>query len=267
MPRAPSTGTSLAPAGLTLSPGSHTYDDTTAGSSDSFTFTVTNAGDVATPSAPAPTLTGPASSIYAIGANTCAGGPLAGGDSCTIEVTFNPVAPITYNATLNVNAGGGLSDTSSLTGDGLAAAVLGITPTTTQSCPANYAGNDTYTCATFTVQNGGGSDADVSAAVTGDFEVDPSSSCVTSPTLTASGGMCDVTILHAPTGIGADSGTLTVSSPGISSVTGDITSSGTAALERTSGSSCLRQHLGDGGWRRDHVPPSPTRPTRRRAFW
>jgi hypothetical protein len=102
-------------------------------------------------------------------------------------------------------------------------------------CPAHYAGNDTYSCTSYTISNGGGSTATVGVGVSGDFAIDPASTCVTAPNLTA-GGTCTAIVLHAPAGIGADSGTLTVSAPGIASVNGTITSSGLAALERTAGS-------------------------------
>ena len=97
-----------------------------------------------------------------------------------------------------------------------------------------WAGSDVFSCTTYTVSNTGASSAALTAAVTGDFAVGSTSTCVTSPNL-APAGTCTVIVMHTPTGVGADAGVLTVSAPGVASVTGNISSNGISALERTSG--------------------------------
>jgi hypothetical protein len=227
-------GTALSAAALDLSPPSVSYPPTTSGGTSTAAFTVTNTGGVATAATPTPALSGPDAGQFAIINNTCSGA-LAGGDDCTFEVEFNPTGAGARSATVTVTAGGGLTDSSTLSGTGLAPALLGISPSTPQTCPAHWAGSDVFSCTTYTISNGGGSSAALTVGVTSDFDIDAASTCVTSPTL-APAGTCSVIVVHTPTDVGADAGTLTVSSPGVSSVTGMISSSGIPALERTAGS-------------------------------
>jgi hypothetical protein len=228
-------GVSLVPAAITLSPsGTVTYPDTTSGQASSRTFTVTNTGEVATAATPSPALGGADPSQFAIVRNMCTA-PLAGGASCTFDVEFRPTGAGVRSASLTVTAGGGLMASATLTGTGLAPALLGISPSALQTCPDHFAGTDVFSCVSWTITNGGGSTAPLTSMITSDYRVAAASTCVSSPNL-AAGGMCTVIAEHTPTDVGADNGTVTVSSPGISSVMGTVASNGIPALERTAGS-------------------------------
>lgn len=225
-------GTSLAPAGLSVSPSSFAYPTTVSGTTSPRTFTVTNTGDVPTSVAPSAAVSGADPSQFVIANNNCTA-VLAGHASCTLDVNFAPTGAGARSATLTVSAGA-LSASSTLTGSGVAAALLGISPSAPQACPGttDYAGTGasaSFMCVTYTISNGGGSSTNVTAAITGDFAVDPTSTCVTTPTLGV-GGTCTVIVRHTPSDVGADMGTLTVSAPGITSVTGTVSATGVAAL-------------------------------------
>lgn len=227
-------GISLAPATLSVTPGGAVaYPTTVSGNISAQTFTVTNTGGVPMAATAIPAISGADPSQFVLANNTCTSA-LAAGASCTFDVNFAPTGAGGRSATLTVTAGV-LSTTRALSGSGTAAGLLGISPSAPQSCPDHFAGSGasaTYACVTYTVSNGGGSAANVSAAVTGDFRVDPTSTCVTSPSL-AAGGNCTVIVQHTPPNVGADSGTLTVSAPGIASVTGTISTNGLSALTAT----------------------------------
>lgn len=240
-------GTSLAPAALVVTPGGTvTYPTTISGNASPITFTVQNSGDVPTSVAPSAAISGADPSQFVITSNTCTAA-LAPGSSCTFVVEFRPVGAGSRSATLTVTAGS-LSVTRSLSGSGVAAALLGMSPSAPQTCPARAAGtgpSDFQVCTTYTVSNGGGSASPaLSLAVTGDFRIQDSSTCVggsgtglgvasTSGISLGTGASCTVIVQHAPQSVGADTGVLTVGATGIASVTGNISSSGISALQHT----------------------------------
>lgn len=223
----PVSGIGLTAAALALSTGIHAFGDQVVGTTSTpFVFTITNTGGVPTTATPTAALGGADPGQFAIGASTCSGA-LAGGASCTFEVTFRPTAAGNRAATFTVTAGS-LSQTATLSGRGLAAALLGISPSAPQTCADHYAGGS-FACTSYTVSNNGGSDAtNLSLALTGDFAFG-SSTCTVGGSLAPS-GTCTVAVLHTPQTVGADSGTLTVGATGIASVTGTISSAGISAL-------------------------------------
>ena len=256
-------GIALTPAALSVTPAGPSVSipssggATAAGSVSTRTFTVTNTGQVATTATPTLALSGADPGQFAIpsgASNTCTA-PLAGGASCTFEAEFRPTLGGARTATLTVTAGA-LSAVRTLTGNGAAAALLGITPSAPQLCasPTRAAGTgalDFGVCTTFTVSNSGGSPTatPLSIGVTGDFLIQDSSTCVGGAATTrgdatrtgivlsevVGSNTCTVIVQHAPTSVGDDSGTLTVSATG-TSATGTVSAAGISALQLTAGS-------------------------------
>jgi hypothetical protein len=185
-------GLALAPAGLALSPADGTPDfpTTVSGETSRITYTVSNTGGVATAMAPAISLGGADPGQYSIANSTCTAALAAAGTaaaSCTFDVVFAPTSAGVKTATLSINAGGAATASRTLTGTGIGAALLGISPSAPQTCPARAAGtgnNDGQICTVYTITNGGGSPSQpLSIGVTGDFRIETAtSSCVAVPT-------------------------------------------------------------------------------------
>lgn len=225
---------------------SNPYPDTVAGQATPMVFSVQNTGDVTTAMAPAISLLGADPGSFRVGTNNCTM-PLAGGATCAFTLEFAPTAAGMRTATLRVSAGpvaGPQTVDRAVSGRGLAAALLGISPSATQNCNATMAGNAAgdgvaYACPTFTVSNNGGSSATLSHTITGDFAATGGTCFVggVPPTMAplAAAGMCTIIVSHTPPSVGSDSGVLTVSSPGVPSVMGNVTATAVSAFSRTSG--------------------------------
>jgi hypothetical protein len=117
------TGTGQTPAALSLAPASHPFGNVPIGSQPTFDFTLSNGGQE-TSGALTLAATG---TDYSISSEDCPA-TLAGGASCTITVQFAPTAAVLRNGSVSATASPGGSDSSSLTGTGITAAQLTITP-------------------------------------------------------------------------------------------------------------------------------------------
>ncbi len=142
-------GTGLAPAALTLAPGSVAFgneivDDTT----DAQTVTLTNDGDVAS-GVPTVALTGDDADQFTIVDNGCTTAVPAGG-TCEVDVAFAPTASGSASASLTASATPGGTTSASLAGTGQTPADLSISETS-----YNYGYSDTPTEHTFTITNDG----------------------------------------------------------------------------------------------------------------
>jgi hypothetical protein len=184
-------GTAIQPAGLSVTPGTSTLGNVVAGTSATQTLTVSNTGGVATSAAPAITLGGADPAQFSIANNTCTAALAPAGTgaaaSCTFDLVFSPTGAGARSATVSVNAGGAAMHMRTATGTGIGAALLGISPSAPQTCPARAAGtgnNDGQICTVYTITNGGGSPSQpLSIGVTGDFRIETAtSSCVAVPT-------------------------------------------------------------------------------------
>jgi parallel beta-helix repeat protein len=162
--------------------------------------------------------------------NTC-GSSIAANGSCTVSVTFTPTAGGTQTGSLTVNAGG-VTDTVSLTGTGIAPGpVLNASP-----AGLSFAGTvvgSTSATQTVTITNTGTTAATVSGvSVTGAFS--QTNNCAS----IAVNGSCTATVSFTPTAGGTNTGTLTVTSnannsPTTVSLTGNgITSTTNIALNQ-----------------------------------
>lgn len=162
------------------------------------------------------TLTNTGNTVLAVGTilagtgfaetDTCSNAELTVGATCSLAVTFSPLAAGAATGTLqidsNVSSG---SSTVDLSGTGLGVPNILLTPTTITF--ADTAVNSTSQTMAVTVSNTGTGDATLSApAVTADFNI-AGSTCTST---LAAGGTCRLLVNFQPTGNTARSGTLTV---------------------------------------------------------
>lgn len=159
-PTAPPTGSAL----LTISSGpTYDYGTVSVGSSNDFTFTVSNSGDVTATSLAGGGLAAPYSfkgGVYPGTGGTC-GASLMSAASCTVVVTFAPASTGVQNDTLEISYSDGSStQTASRTVTGTATAPVGIL--FISNGPAYDFGvvtNGSSVNFTFTVTNAGGGTA------------------------------------------------------------------------------------------------------------
>ncbi|MDE3201206.1 MAG: choice-of-anchor D domain-containing protein [Acidobacteriota bacterium] len=191
-----------------LSPTSLTFSSTTVGQvSSAQSVTLTNSGDLALNTISVQ-MSGPFQAT-----NGC-GGSLAAHSSCTIGVVYAPTQTGTQTGTLTVTDTL-RSQTVSLSGAGVSAAALSVTPTAVNF--ATQALNVTSSAQTITVQNTGGSAAaNIGFQITGSFSSSFAVSSTTCGTTLASGSSCIAQITFTPQVAGANSANLTVSSSTIS---------------------------------------------------
>jgi hypothetical protein len=114
------TGQNPSPASLQLDSAAHDYKAVTVGAATEAAFTVSNTGGL-TSGALATSFTGPDVADFQILGDTCAGGTLAAGASCSLRVKFAPSSGAPKGATLHVDATPGGVLTADLTGSGTGA--------------------------------------------------------------------------------------------------------------------------------------------------
>jgi hypothetical protein len=124
---APTTTAPPARPVLSASPSSLDFGTVFVGAAASpQTITVRNTGNAAT--TPAGTVTGADASDFALTVNGCSGRSLGAGGSCTLTVTFTPVAAGARSATVTITGSGGASATARLTGTGQLNPVIAVSP-------------------------------------------------------------------------------------------------------------------------------------------
>jgi uncharacterized pyridoxal phosphate-containing UPF0001 family protein len=194
-------GTS-APVTVTVSPASLTFSSQTVGTtSASKPVTVTNTSTTST------SLSVAATGDFAIASTGTCGTSLAGGASCTVNVTFTPTAAGTRTGTLSVtDAALNSPQTVSLKGTG-ANPVVKITVTPASETFASQTVSTTSAAKVVTVKNTGTPSTTLSLGISGDFEIASNSTCGAS---LAGGGSCTVDVTFTPTQAGTRTGTLSV---------------------------------------------------------
>jgi hypothetical protein len=203
-------GVATAPS-LTLSPASLNFGSVLVGASATMSVQIANAGAGAT------TISGvSATGDYSVANGTCpaAGGTLAAGASCTVQVSFLPLDTGPLTGTLSIaTSATTLPLTVSLTGVGVQSH-LQITPA---SLNFGSVAVGTPAMQSFTLANTGTTSiAKVGTAVTGggtDYVI--TGPCAV--TILAVGGSCTVTVTFVPAAVGSRPGTLTVTSSDINS--------------------------------------------------
>ncbi len=223
-------GTGLTPANLTVNPSSNDFGTVIVGSSSTATFTLTNTGGQDSGTLSHSTSGGNAAD-FAVTGGDC-GTTLAGGASCTVQVTFTPSANGAESTTLSYTATPGGKATTWISGTGQTAASLSVSPTS-KDFGSVLDGQTSQ--ASFTFTNDGGQDtgtltAALSGADASDFKIVTDFDHCTGQTIPG-GFTCDVEVDFVPTSGGAKSATLTVSgSPGASA---SATLTGTALKPAT----------------------------------
>jgi len=202
----PISGTGVAPASLRLNPTALTFSGTTVGTqSAGQTVTVSNPGGVA--------LAGLAvngSGDFLVSSSSCTGS-LAGGGNCTVAVSFTPTVAggRTGFLTASSTTAGVAPASASLSGTGLTAAVLGMTPDQL-SFPATPIGTTSATQTTTVANSGQSTIADLQVGVTAGFLVDTAKTTCTGSL--AGGASCVVGVAFIPTAKGTVTGAVTASS-------------------------------------------------------
>jgi hypothetical protein len=225
-------GTGLAPAAIQPNPDTFDFGSVVQGGTSAVeTFTFTNTGN-ATSGALMVSLSGSGQNQFTIGNDACAGAQLAGGDSCTVDVTFTPDAtasgPLT--AQLSVTGAPGGTASASLNGTSATLASLSIGPTPYDY--GNVAQNVPTTPVTFTVTNAGTLASGTPTVTMGganpdDFTI-AADSCTGFP-VAGGNGTCTVSVAFKPSTQAQESATLTVAASPGGAVTANLSGTGTGA--------------------------------------
>lgn len=199
------------PAAVSISPATADFGSLAPGATSPIqTFTVTN-GTSATINITSISIAETGSNVdFQHGVTTCVGA-LAAAATCTVDVTFAPIAAGSLSATLQVNDDApGSPQTAALTG----VATATVAPTadlslSTLTFPATLSGTPSASQTVTLTNNGGAALAITSIAVTGtnpgDFTV--SDDCGASLAVSAA---CTVTTTFQPTAGGARAATVTI---------------------------------------------------------
>ena len=219
----PLTGTAVQPPTLTVSsaspyfsaqppPGTLTFPAQSPDvASAPVTLTITNSGGVATGSAvgetiPGAQVAGSEASSFSIGTNTCTG-PLASNASCAMQVIFTPQTAGGSSASLNLAATGAAPVTVLLLGDGVAPAGLNVNPPQI-AFPATVVGTPSAAQSVTVSNTSANAAAGLVLASAAGFTL-AQNNC--GGTL-AAGASCTTGVVFTPSGAGAKTGTLTVTS-------------------------------------------------------
>lgn len=219
------TGTGLLPPTISVSPPSLNFGgQIIAATSAPLSVTIANSGGAPMANVGFQ-ITGSGGSSFAVAGTTC-GARLDENGSCTAQITFSPSSTGAANATLTVSSStlGVTPVTVALSGTGQTAASLTVNPS--QLTFAALPVGQTSVAQFITITNTGGNAATgLSLAVSGPFSL-AQNTCGTS---LAAGVNCTVAVIFAPSQKGAASGTLTVTSPGLSA-TATVALVGTGGL-------------------------------------
>jgi Tol biopolymer transport system component len=216
----------LGPPELLFAPPSHAFGarELAAGATEPFTLTVSNIGG-GTLNIGSIGLGGVDASQFAIASHTC-GAPLTGGESCDINVTFDPSSAGAKAATLDVVSDRG-DGSSALSGQGTAP-VAALAPVAhdfgARGTDAGASGP-----VSFTLSNSGTATLSIAAvaligADTGQFAI-ASETC--DATL-APGASCEIFVAFDPSAAASASATLSVQSDG-GNVTAGLVGTGTSS--------------------------------------
>jgi hypothetical protein len=204
----PLSGTGTPPPSLSLNPTSLSFPGTATGSASvAQTITVSNPG-----TAPLNTPSMQVSGDFQVTANGCTTSVVAGG-SCTVQVEFAPteVGGRTGTLTVSTTTAGVESVSASLSGTGLTPAAFSASPLQF-SFPVVLVGQSSP-AQTVTVKNtGGAAAASTTLTVNSDQFAITNNNC---PSSLAAGASCTAGVIFQPTFNGAQSASLSVTSPSV----------------------------------------------------
>jgi hypothetical protein len=239
-PGSPSTaslsGTGIQPA-ASLTPSSKSYGDIlVGGSSAAQTFTLTNTGSADLHMGTV-AIAGTNPGQFAKGADSCTNATVTAGNTCTVDVSFQPTSTGSQSATLSVPSDApGSPSTASLSGTGIQP---GASLSPTSKAYGSVVVDSSSADQTFTLTNTGSAPLHVgTVSISGDATQFPNGTDTCTGVTLAASGTCAVHVTFHPTSTAAKSATLSVpsdapGSPNTSSLTGTGTQPG-ASLSPTS---------------------------------
>ncbi|MFO0713891.1 MAG: choice-of-anchor D domain-containing protein [Sandaracinus sp.] len=221
------TATAVTPGSLIFEPSTRDFGDSALGSpTGATTFTLRNTGGSAT-TAITVAVAGANAADFPIvsGGDGCSGAVLPAAGTCTVAVLFNPTASGGRSATLRAQAATGSPATAALTGNGVVAAAIEVTPTAADF--GSVATGASSSNVSFTVRNTGGAPTTIpTVSLTG---VQSTQWSIVSNGCTASipgGGTCDVVLRFSPTSTGGKTAVLNVTATTGGSDTSDLSGMG-----------------------------------------
>jgi hypothetical protein len=191
---------------VSLIPASLSFGSVNLGTTSSaMTATFTNVGSTSV-NITTVTITGTNGTEFAQ-TNTC-GTSVGAGASCTFSITFTPAGMGSRTATLSVyDGGGGSPQTVALSGTGNSTSqnpVASFSPTSLSFGNQNYKTKSKVM--TVTLTNTGGSALTITSILAGGDYAD-STTC---PSSLSAGASCSISVTFAPTVVGTDNGSITV---------------------------------------------------------
>jgi hypothetical protein len=226
--------TATTPANIAVSPTSKAYADTkTNASSSAQTFTVTNTGGssltVGTLS-----LSGANANQFSKSSDNCSGQVVAGGGSCTVQVTFSPTSTGAKSGTLNIpsDAPNNTNLTATLTGTDTEANIS--VDLSTKNYGALNVGSTS--AQTFTITNSGTASlviGTVAISGTNAAEFVKGTDTCNGQTVAAS-ATCTIQVTFTPASAGSKSATLSIPSDDPDTASLSVTLSGTVASQNLS---------------------------------
>jgi hypothetical protein len=224
-------GTGTAVSTATLSPNSLTFTDQTVNTTSAAqTITLNNSG-TGPLTITSIALSGTIRRAYAP-PNNC-NGSVATGGSCTISVTFKPLAPGSLMATLtvtdNANNGAGSQQTASLSGTGIGVPAASVSPSTLTFSTTTL-GQTTASKST-TLSNTGTGPLAISSIALGGMNSNDFAETTTCGSTLAAGSNCSISVTFAPTAIGSRTATVVVTdNSGNAGATQTVTLNGVGAF-------------------------------------
>ena len=206
------TGTGVNPSAVSIMPLTLSFGAVQQSMpSGAHTFTVTNGGGAMTGAL----TTSITPTDFAITSDGCKGKILAINGTCSITVVMTPQSTLTINGTLTVtDPVSGSTSSAALSGSGLAAALLVISPSPF-TFPAGTASNSTSTAQTFTITNKGGVTSGTITASIGGTDSTQFGISSNNCTSLGQGLSCSIGVVFKPTSVGMKAGTLSLAaSPG-----------------------------------------------------
>ncbi len=228
-------GDAETPASIAFGQGTYTLGPTAIGMSSSpVTLTIVNSGGVPSGVPGTPSITGPNASDFAVVANNCTAAILPMGTSCSMSVVFTPQTTSGEQATITVAASPGGTAQATLSGTGLTAPALAITPDPGNTFQATVQGQ-TSAPVLFTLKNNGQTTSGVINAPTfsggnsGDFAVVSASDGCAGTTL-AQNATCTFQVTFTPSTATTESTNLAVSDSLGDGAIDSLTAIGVAAV-------------------------------------
>lgn len=215
-------GTVVLPGEITVTPASARFGSIVINTTKDQLVTLKNEGGAETGAMTFATEGTNGAEFSVVSGGTCvAGGKLAAGAMCTLMLRWAPLVPGTKTASFVVSASPGGPGVASLSGTALTASMLAFTSSTYTPLPNNPVNKGSTATITLTLINNGTEDSGAlpTIATTANTVFTVVGGTCAAGTPVAGGGSCTIVVEFAPTGFGAatDSLSLTTSPGGTAS--------------------------------------------------